>query len=229
MAKGSIISPFKVSGLERFVGSMTGITREDIERDGFGLLGKSRKRIKAEREIAAAEADVEAGIKAYEDFEFQTVNPFRDGSITNPYATMQVNLQAAEFQRQQQEQEQADLLAALSGGAGGAGAAALATSLARVGQQKQQAIAADIGRQEQAIGMAKAGFEGQIQMSGAQAEMANLAASQQFNIERMETILGIDMAKVTGLQQAEQARKDRNAQIAGQAIGAVGNVVPSFI
>ena len=227
MAKGSIISPFKQR-------TILGFTREDVKREGLSGIGLGSalfggKRRRAEREIAAAEADVEAGIKAYEDFDFETVNPFRDGSITNPYATMQVNLQAAEFQRQQQEQEQADLLAALSGGAGSAGAAALATSLARVAQQKQQAIAADIGRQEQAIGMAKAGFEGQVQMSGAQAEMANLAASQQFNIGRMETMLGIDMAKVTGLQQAEQARKDRNAQMAAAAIGAVGSVAPSFI
>jgi len=229
MAKGSILSPFKssfgVGALDKFLS----IKKDDIEREGFGLMFQSKKRIKADREIAQAEAGVGAGIQGYKDYEFQTTNPYRDGSIANPYANMEVNLEAANFQRQQQKQEQANLLAALSGGAGSAGAAALATSMARVSQQKQQAIAADIGRQEQAIGMARAGFEGQIGMAGAQAEMSNLAASQQFDIGRMETVLGIDMAKVTGLQQAEQARKDRNAQIAGAAISAVGSVAAASV
>ena len=214
MAKGSILSPFKQRVLERG-------GRADVFFGG--------KRRRAERGIAEAEAGVDAGIQGYKDYEFQTTNPYRDGSIANPYANMEVNLEAANFQRQQQEQEQANLLAALSGGAGGAGAAALATSMARVSQRKQQAIAADIGRQEQAIGMARAGFEGQIGIAGAQAEMSNLAASQQFDIGRMETILGIDMAKVTGLQQAEQARKDRNAQIAGTVIGGVGDVAAAKV
>ena len=67
-----------------------------------------------------------------------------DFKATNPYASMQVNLQAADFQRQQQAQETADILGTLSGGAGGAGAAALATSLARSSLAKQQQLAGQI-------------------------------------------------------------------------------------
>jgi hypothetical protein len=134
---------------------------------------------------------------------------------------MQVNLEAAQFQRDQIAQEQADTLQALRSGATGAGAAALDTAMSRQAAQKQQAIAADIGQQEQ-----------RIQMKAAEQDAANQAlmiqqqqAQQQFNIGRMETMLGMDMAKVAGLEQAEQARRDRNAQLIGAGIGLAGSVL----
>jgi hypothetical protein len=160
-----------------------------------------QSRIDRQEELDQAQADVQTRLQSYEDFQFQTFNP---------YENMTVNLQAAEFQRQQQAQEQADVLAALRSGATGAGSAALATSLMRESAQKQQQIAANIGEQEQAIEMAQAKAETQQQQ-----------ARQEFEIGRMETMLGIDMAKVTGLQQAEQARKDRNMQLFGSVLGGI--------
>jgi len=37
------------------------------------------------------------------------------------------------------------------------------------------------------------------------------------------------MAEVTGLEQAEQARKDRNAQLAGSIIGGVTSIASATI
>ena len=191
MIKGSRISPFKI-------------------------FGKSQARRDYETNRDLAQADVDRGLADFENFEFQTFAP-----QANPFESMQVNLQAAQFQRDQQAQEQADTLQALRSGATGAGAAALATAMSRQAAQKQQAIAADIGQQEQ-----------RIQMKAAEQDAANQAAmlqqqqaQQQFNIGRMETMLSMDMAKVAGIEQEEQARRDRNAQILGAGLGFAGGIL----
>ena len=88
-----------------------------------------------------AEQDLNARMKAFEDYTFKT---------TNPYEDMTVNTQAAEFQRDMQAQQQADTLQALRGARGSAGAASLATAMSRQAAEKERAIAADIGKQEQA-------------------------------------------------------------------------------
>ena len=208
MARGTSKTPFKIFGIKK----------EDIKFDSFlpgvGLfttLGRVADRKKRERDaqMSAAESEVARRMKAYEQAEFQTVNPYED---------LTVNLQAAEFQRQQQAQEQADILAGLQTAAGGAGAASLATAMARQSQMKQQQIAADIGKQELAI-----------QTASAQAELAEQQAKREFEIGRMETMLGMSMEKVAGLEAAEQARKDRNAQLAAAGLSMVGNVVSAGI
>ena len=181
----------------------------------FKIFGKSQARRDFETNRDLAQADVDRGLADFENFEFQTF------AQTNPFETMQVNLEAAQFQRDQIAQEQADTLQALRSGATGAGAAALATAMSRQAAQKQQAIAADIGQQEQ-----------RIQMKAAEQDAANQAlmiqqqqAKQQFELSRMETMLGMDMARVAGLEQAEQARRDRNAQLIGAGIGLAGSVL----
>ena len=66
-------------------------------------------------------------------------------------------------------------------------------------------------------------------MQAAQAQLGLEQQERAFDMDKMTTLLGMDMAEVTGLQQAEQARKNRNAQIAGAAIGLVGNVAGAAI
>lgn len=158
---------------------------------------------------SAAEKALARRRKAYENMQFQT---------TNPYEDVTVNLQAAEFQRQQQAQEQADILAGLQTAAGGAGAASLATAMARQSQAKQQQIAADIGQQELVI-----------QQAAARAEIRNQEAKRQFEIGRMETLLGMDMAAITGEQQARLAAQQQKTDILGGVLGVAGQILPAVI
>lgn len=207
MARGTLSNPFKQRGQTLGGQALDFFTGGGLKGKALGITsiseGVRSRRSQRELEMSEAEARLEEGMQGYQDFEFQTVNP---------YETMTVNLQAAEFQREQQAQEQADILQSLRGGSG-IGSAALATSLMRSSTAKQQQIAADIAQQEQ-----------EIKMASAQAEIANQQAEQRFDIGRMETMLGMRMAEVTGLEQAEQARKDRNAQLAGSIIGGVTSI-----
>ena len=219
MARGSLKDPFKKTGQQ--VGSAAGAalgTLIPIPGVGTaiggavgGLIGGlfDKGGNQAQAGPSAAELQMQKRMKQYEQSEFVAQNPYED---------MTVNTQAAEFQRQQQAQEQADVLAALRGGATGAGASALATSLMRTSAQKQQALAGQIGKQEQAIEMAQAKAQTQID-----------AERRAFEQQKLETLLGIDMARVTGEEQArlaeEQGKMDRRSQLLGGVMDLGGTVL----
>jgi hypothetical protein len=193
MAKGSLISPFKIFGI--------GNKRRQFEADRDALQGK-----------------IDTGLQSYQDFELEEFKP----TTVNPFEDMTVNFQAADFQREMQAQQQADTLQALRGAGGAAGAASLAAAMSRQAAEKERAIAADIGSQEQAISLASAEQQAANQAIINQAEQANIEARNRLEQERMTTMLGIDMAQLTGLEQAEQARKDRNMQLLGAGLGVLG-------
>lgn len=195
---GAVIGSFIVPGIGTAVGGAVG-----------GLIGGLFDKEKKPSGPSAAEQALARRQKAYENMQFET---------TNPYEDVTVNLQAAEFQRQQQAQEQADILARLQTASGGAGAASLATAMARQSQMKQQQIAADIGRQEMIT-----------QQAAAQAELAEQQAKREFEIGRMETLLGMDMAAVTGEQQARLAAQQQNTGIMGGVLGLAGQILPAVI
>jgi|TARA_R100000482_G_scaffold97465_3_gene41654 hypothetical protein len=160
-----------------------------------------------------AELDLQRRMQEYEDFKFRT---------TNPYEDMTVNLQAADYQREMSAQQQADALQALRGGVGAAGVASLATAMSRQAAEKERAIAADIGAQEQ-----------EIQKLQAEQQAANFAAAQQFELDRMQTMLGINMAQVTGEEQArladEQSRLNRQSQLLATGVSVLGDVAGSYL
>lgn len=162
---------------------------------------------------SAAELDVQRRMKEYEDFQFRTVNPYED---------MQVDLQAAEFQRSMQAQQQADTLQALRGAGGAAGAASLATAMSRQAAEKERAISADIAKQEQSI-----------KLASAEQIAKNQAARQQFELGRMETMLGISMSQATAEEQArlaaEQNKANQSSQLLGIGLNLLGTLGSSFI
>ena len=207
MILGNIIAPGVGGTIGSTLGGMIGGAIDNGGNGGSGGGSLDPKAIEADLQLQRRMAQ-------YEQSKFSAVNPYED---------MTVNLQAAEFQRQQQAQEQADVLAALRGGAGGgAGAAALATSLMRSSVAKQQQLAGEIGKQEQAI-----------QLSRAQAQAKIDEQRRAFEQQKLETLLGIDMAKVTGMEQArlaaQQGRMNRNSQLLGAGLGFLGDIAPDVI
>ena len=229
MARGSLNNPFKrqeespmkqISGSQ--IGSTAGMILGNIIAPGVGgavgsgiggMIGGAFDGGRGQSQDSQAEREMRARMAQYEQSQF---------FATNPYEDMTVNLQAAELQRQQIAQEQADILAGLRGTAGASGAAALATSLARSTAEKQRKISAEIGKQEQAI-----------KLSQAQAQAKIDAQRRAFEQQKLETLLGIDMARVTGQEQArvaaEQARMNRSSQLLGAGLGFLGNIAPNVI
>ena len=160
-----------------------------------------------------AQLDLDKRMQAYQDYDFKSINP---------YENMQVGLQAAEFQRDMQAQSQADTLQALRGAGGAAGAASLATAMSRQAAEKERVIAADIQKQEI-----------DIQKAAAEQAAKNQVARQQFELSRMETMLGISMGAVTAEEQArlmaEQNKANQGSQLLGVGLNLLGTLGGAFI
>ena len=104
------------------------------------------------REQYAANEDM--GQKMTDWEERKMVNPY--AGVKNPYENLenvhedaQVNLQQAEFQKEQSQQSMANIMAGMQGAAGGSGVAGLAQVLANQGVKQAQQAAVSIGQQEQ--------------------------------------------------------------------------------
>ena len=159
--------------------------------------------------LADAEAKRDALMREYQAQQFDFVNPYED---------VTVNLQAAQLQQQGLAQSQADILEQLRGGTSGAGAAALATGLSRQAAKAQREISADIGKQESDINIKKA-----------EAEAAGQLAKQQFEIDRMQTMLGMSMEQVGAIRAGELQKQQNKAATTGAIIGAVGDIAGSYV
>ena len=106
------------------------------------LFGASRRR----REQKAANEEFKRRKQAFESIQY--VNPYEN--LTNPYTNLQnpyaenlyedlgVNMQSADFLREQQQQSQANLMQQLRGVAGGSGVAGLAQSMSNIASGQTQ-------------------------------------------------------------------------------------------
>ena len=134
------------------------------------LFGGSKRR----RESRAANEDHEYWMTQWDNQKM--TNPY--AGIKNPYADMEnvyedtkVNLQAADYAREQSQQNMANIMNNMSGAAGSSGIAGLAQVLANQGVQQARQQSVDIGQQEQANELrarAEAGRLDQLERAGEQ-------------------------------------------------------------
>ena len=179
-----------------------------------GIAGGRRK----EEQEDAREA-MEASRARYEDQQY--TNPY--AGMENLYEDLTVNQQQAQFQAQQQAQSRADILEGLRGTAGGAGVAGLAQAMANQSALGAQRISASIGAQEARNQRLRAGGEMQTQRMEAAGELA-LSKREQ---ERIETLYGRDMARLTAANRAKQQAKQQTATNIGKGLGTLaGGVTP---
>ena len=113
------------------------------------LFGGSKRR----REQRAANEDHEYWMTQFDNQKL--TNPY--AGIKNPYAGMEnvyedtrVNLQAADYAREQSQQNMANIMNNMASAAGSSGVAGLAQVLANQGVQQARQQAVNIGQQEQA-------------------------------------------------------------------------------
>ena len=94
----------------------------------------------------------------------------------------------------------------------------MATGLSRQAAKAQREISADIGKQESDINIKKA-----------EAEAAGQLAKQQFEIDRMQTMLGMSMEQVGAIRAGELQKQQNKAATTGAIVGAVGNIAGSYV
>ncbi len=165
-----------------------------------GIFGGKRRR-RAQREAKAARDEMRAKYEALD-----TSNLYAD--MENPYEDLTVNLQQAEFMREQQQQQQANLLSGLQQAAGGSGIGGLAQAVAGQGIVASQQAAASIGQQEAMNKRLAAQAEGRIQAMEAQGAQE----ARRLEADKTATLFGIESQR---LAEANRARAQARQAIAG--------------
>ena len=151
----------------------------------------------------------------YRQFEFK--NPYADmknqfAGMENFYEDMQVDMRAANFQKEQGQQQRANIMQTLRGSAGSSGVAGLAQAMANQGQLQTQQIAAGISQQERQNNlMSRQGAMTlqQMERQGAgQADMTQRggdAMVQSAEMGRQSTLLGIEYGGMAGANAGVQS------------------------
>ena len=160
------------------------------------------------KNVRELQASVDAQLAEFKAWDF---------SVPNPYEDMTVNLQAAQLQQEGLAQQQADILAGLRE-AGGAGAGALATGLARQAAKSQQAIAAELGQQEQDIEQQKISTQFQLDQDLKQKEY-----------DRMQTLLGMEMDQLAAAEEEKRRKEQEKAAMIGGFMGLVGTGIGAAV
>ena len=180
---------------------------------GVSILGGLFGRKKRKREQREARKAQEASRAAYMQQEY--TNPYAD--MENPYEDLTINQQQAQFQAQQGAQQRADILGGLRGTAGGAGVAGLAQAMAGQAALGTQRISASIGQQEAMNQRLRAQGAMQVQRMEAAGEESVSRREQQ----RMETLYGMDMSRVTAANKARQQARQQMIAGIGQGLGTI--------
>lgn len=200
---------------------------------GASLFGRKARRDEQE----AADLEMKNAKQAFMDIEYK--NPYAD--LTNPYAGMEnvyedatVDMQAADYLKQQQQQSLANTMQGLKGVAGSSGVAGLAQSMANIASGQAQKASANIAQQERANqqrSMAEASRldqlerkgQSQVEIAKAKGEAGRLKQEQ----ARTESLYGLSIDRMNAADAArQQARAQGMAGLGSAASGIAGLYAP---
>lgn len=196
-----------------FIAVGIGLGVAAVAKTTGGIIAKN----KAKRERDMASREFNRRMAAYEGFDVSNLY----GNMQNTMEDLTVNLQQAEFMKQQQRQSQANVLSTLRAAAGSSGIAALAQASQGQANIAAQQASASIAQQERANQVLAAQQAARIQ----QLEAAGAAQARSIELSRTSTLLGMSQQRLAGAR-LEEAQAD--AQIVGGiadlggAVAAVG-------
>ena len=192
---------------------------------GF-LLGrrKSSRSSSLQRQLAEAQRKFEERLDAYEKSEFK---PLDEDALKqeNVMEELEVDTQAQDYAREQFQQQQANIMAGMRGVAGGSGIAGLAQALSNQAKQQARETQVSISEQLRANRALERQEAARLKAQERAVTLANMQGANQFEIDKMTTLIGVAGEQVKG---ARQAIGDR-LSYKGQVAGAVGQVVGAAI
>lgn len=191
---------------------------------GF-LFGRGRRRGGSlQRQLAESQRKFEERLDAYEESQFK---PLDEDALKqeNVMEELEVDTQAQDYAREQFQQQQANIMAGMRGVAGGSGIAGLAQALSNQAKQQARETQVSISEQLRANRAMERQEAARLKSQERAVTLANMQGANQFEIDKMTTLIGVAGEQVKG---ARQAIADRLAY-KGQVAGAVGNVAGAMI
>ena len=191
---------------------------------GF-LFGSRRRRSSSlQRQLAESQRKFEERLDAYEESQFK---PLDEDALKqeNVMEELEVDTQAQDYAREQFQQQQANIMAGMRGVAGGSGIAGLAQVLSNQAKQQARETQISISEQLRANRAMERQEAARLKAQERAVTLANMQGANQFEIDKMTTLIGVAGEQVKG---ARQAIADRMAY-KGQVAGAVGQVAAAAI
>ena len=184
------------------------------------------RKTKNQQRLEDAETEYNKQMAAYSSQEF--INPYAKNVFEGMENTMQnltINQKQAQFEAQQMQQSQANILNAMQ--AGGNFNAGNIQALANQAQISAQKASASIGQQEAAnrkLAAQEASRLQTLERKGRLQQQQGVASTQQLEMDRQATMLGMSMQQVGNAQQAIAARQQMIGNIIGGVTSAFGSI-----
>jgi hypothetical protein len=192
---------------------------------GLDAINKAGRRDRANRaKLEGYEKEFDERIATYEESEFQ---PLDADALKqeNVFEDLEVDTQAADYAREQFQQQQANIMQSMRGVAGSSGVAGLAQSLSNQAADQARQTQLTIGQQLQQNRKLQMQEQSRLNAQDRQIQLANMEGARQFELDKMNTLIGVSGQKVAGAQGAIAQRQ----QMYGQIAGGVGQIAAAAI
>ena len=177
-----------------------------------GIAQRRRSRLEAE-------AEFDERLKAYEESQFQELDPdqFKQENV---FEDVTVDTQAQELASEQFRQQQANILDVYRGVAGGSGIAAVAQSLSNQAAKQAKEASANVAQQLAQNKKLRLAEQSRLQEQQRQIELNNALGRRQFEADKMATMIGVAGQKVAGANQ----RIANFQSVLGQVVGGISEI-----
>ena len=177
-----------------------------------GIAQRRRSRLEAE-------AEFDERLKAYEESQFQELDPdqFKQENV---FEDVTVDTQAQELASEQFRQQQANILDVYRGVAGGSGIAAVAQSLSNQAAKQAKEASANVAQQLAQNKKLRLAEQSRLQEQQRQIELNNALDRRQFEADKMATMIGVAGQKVAGANQ----RIANFQSVLGQVVGGISEI-----
>jgi len=177
-----------------------------------GIAQRRRSRLEAE-------AEFDERLKAYEESQFQELDPdqFKQENV---FEDVTVDTQAQELASEQFRQQQANILDVYRGVAGGSGIAAVAQSLSNQAAKQAKEASVNVAQQLAQNKKLRLAEQSRLQEQQRQIELNNALGRRQFEADKMATMIGVAGQKVAGVNQ----RIANFQSVLGQVVGGISEI-----
>jgi hypothetical protein len=191
---------------------------------GGVLLANKMKNKKSKSALGNAQEEFEEQLQIYKDSKFQPIDP-NIVDQENVFEDMEIDTTTFEMQRKAFLQQQANILQSLQGVGGSSGAASLATALSASAEQQSEKATMTTAQMINRAKELRMQEQGRINQATTNIELANAEGARQFEIDKLNTLLGVAGQKVAGIRGDIAGKR----QMYGQIAQGVGSVAGAFI
>ncbi len=191
---------------------------------GYGMYKAGKKDKKLRGQLGDAQAEFEEQLQIYKDSRFQPIDPDIVDQ-ENIFEDMEVDTTTFEMQRKAFLQQQANILQSLQTVGGTSGAAGLATALSMSAEQQAEKATMTTAQMLNRAKELRLQEQGRINQAVTNVELANAEGARQFEIDKLNTLLGVAGQKIAGIRGQQAGRQ----QMYGQIAAGVGSIAGAFI